>query len=150
MINKNIVSVDGAAFGLTESASSPRRLRGPRHWSQISLRRPLSALGLAGLLATAGCSLRQAYPETQIRGYINGQPFSVQAPKDSSLTGFDAMAETNGTIHVHIDSLQSSLNPTNLANAANGQAAIVTATGQVINQAIQTATTTALKAATVP
>ena len=100
------------------------------------------------LFGTTGCSLRQAYPETEIRGYINGQPFSVRAPKDANLTGFDAVTATNGSVHVHIDSLQASLNATNLANAASGQAAIVTATGQVINEAVQTATATAIKAAT--
>ena len=105
-------------------------------------------LGTAALLlATAGCTLRQAYPQTEIRGYINGQPFSVRAPKDANLTGFDAVAGTNGQVHVHIDSLQASLNATNLANAGNAQAAIVTATGAAINQAIQTAASTALKAA---
>ena len=95
----------------------------------------------------AGCTLSQSYPTTQIRGYINGQPFSVQAPKDSTLVGFDATAATNGAIHVHIDSLESSLNPTNLTMAANGQAAIITATAQAINQAMATATAAALKAA---
>ena len=109
-----------------------------------------AALCASLVLLAGGCTLRQAYPETQIRGYINGQPFSVNAPKDSNLAGFDAIAETNGTIHVHIDSLQCSLNATNLANAASGQAAIVTATGQVINQAISTAAATALKAAGAP
>ncbi len=104
------------------------------------------SLAALALVAGGGCSLRQAYPETQIRGYINGQPFSVNAPKDSNLTGFDATTATNGAIHVHIDSLQSSLNPTNLANAANGQAAIITATAEAINQGIQTATAAAAKA----
>ena len=119
--------------------------------NQTSVLNPLRAsLCLALLILAGGCTLRQAYPETQIRGYINGQPFSINAPKDSNITGFDASAGTNGTVHVHIDSLQSTLNPTNLANAASGQAAIVTATGQAINQAISTAATTALKAAGTP
>src|SRR5580704_269786 len=83
---------------------------------------PRAAVLCAALAFAGGCTLRQSYPETQIRGYINGQPFAVNAPKDSTLTGFDAVAETNGAIHVHIDSLQSSLNPTNLLNAASGQA----------------------------
>jgi hypothetical protein len=108
----------------------------------------MSLLCAVLVLACAGCSLRRAYPETEIRGYINGQPFSIRAPKDASLTGFEASTATNGTVHVHIDSLQATLNATNLANAANGQAAIVTATGQAINQAIQTAAGAALKAVT--
>lgn len=112
-----------------------------------NIARNLSFGAAAVLLATAGCTLRQAYPETEIRGYINGQPFSVRAPKDANLTGFDAVATTNGQVHVHIDSLQASLNATNLANAGNAQAAIVTATGAAINQAIQTAAGAALKAA---
>src|ERR1700742_3100029 len=104
---------------------------------------------LAGvaLCAANGCSLRQAYPETQIRGYINGQPFSIQAPKDATLTGFDATTATNGAIHVHIDALQASHNPPNPANAPKGQAAIIPATAAAINQAMSTAAATALKAA---
>jgi len=104
----------------------------------------LGALLLAAA-ATGGCTLRQAYPETQIHGFINGQPFTIQAPKDSTLIGFDASAQTNGTIHVHIDSLQAALNPTNLANAANGQAAIINATAQAVNQAFATAAAAAAK-----
>jgi hypothetical protein len=107
-------------------------------------------LGALPALALAGCTLRQSYPETEIRGYINGEPFAVHAPKDSTLTGFDAIAETNGSVHVHIDSLQCSLNPTNLTAAASGQAAIVTALGQALNQAVQTGGAMALKAATAP
>jgi K+-transporting ATPase c subunit len=99
------------------------------------------------LVLASGCSLRQSYPETQITGYINGQPFSINAPKDVTLTGFDAIAGTNGEVHVHIDSLKSQMNPTNLASAAEGQAAIVTATGQVINQAINQAAAAAAIAA---
>ena len=123
----------------------------PRAGVLARFRTPRSALRILPfvLLAFAsGCALRQDYPETQIRGYINGQPFSVNAPKDSNLAGFDAIAETNGAIHVHIDSLQCSLNPTNLAAAATGQAAIVTATATAISQAMQNAATIALKAAT--
>ena len=89
---------------------------------------------LTSALTLAGCTLRQSYPETQIRGYIHGQPFTVEAPKDCTLTGFDAFADTNGSVHVHIDQLKASLNPTNIQNAAEGQSAIVTATGQVISQ----------------
>ncbi len=107
----------------------------------------LGALALA--LAGGGCTHTEPVISRRRRfaEYINGQPFSVQAPKDSNLAGFDAVAETNGAIHVHIDSLQSSLNPTNLANAGVAQAAIITATAQAINQALQTATATAIKAA---
>src|ERR1700758_4906484 len=110
--------------------------------------RMISCLPAVALITLApGCMLRQAYPETQIRGYINGQPFAVNAPKDSTLTGFDAIAETNGAVHVHIDSLQCSLNPTNLATAASGQAAIISALSQALNQAVQTGGAMALKAA---
>ena len=117
---------------------------------QTTAPRRISAwLASAFLLAFAGggCTLRGTYPQTTIRGYINGQPFSVQAPKDSNLTGFDAVAETNGAVHVHIDSLQATLNATNLLNAANGQAAIVTATAQAINQAFVAASAAAANAA---
>ena len=117
----------------------------PARCPNSALRTLRSALLLVSL---TGCTLRQSYPETQIRGYINGQPFSLHAPKDTTLTGFDALTQTNGAIHIHIDNIQSSLNPTNPTNVANGQAAIVTATAQAINQAFQTATAIALKTIT--
>ena len=102
---------------------------------------------LTAVVLSTGCTLRQAYPETQISGYLHGQPFSIHAPKDSTLTGLDVVADTNGSVRVHIDHLQCSINPTNLANAAEGQAAIVNATGEVIskafNQALQVATKSA-------
>lgn len=105
----------------------------------------------AGVTAlTAGCSLRQAYPETQISGYLNGQPFTIHAPKDSTLTGLDVVADTNGSIRVHIDHLQCSLNPTNLASAAEGQAAIVNATGEAVNKAFSAALQAAVKSTPTP
>jgi hypothetical protein len=96
---------------------------------------------------TAGCTLRQAYPETEISGYLNGQPFTIHAPKDSTLAGLDVVADTNGSIHVHIEHLQCSLNPTNLASAADGQAAIVNATGDAVNKAFSQALEAAAKSA---
>ncbi len=114
----------------------------------IATSRAAIALTATALLAAAGCSLRQSYPQTQITGYINGKPFSINAPKDVTLAGFDAIASTNGEIHIHIDTLKSQMNPTNLASAAEGQAAIVAATGQVINQAITQAVNVAKTAAT--
>jgi hypothetical protein len=138
---KNTKLNHGQSFEVNKAAGNGRE--GARRCPAFTLR----LLGLGALLLAGGCTLRESYPATQIRGYINGEPFSVSAPKDSTLAGFDATAATNGAIHVHIDSLQSALNPTNLANAANGQAAIITATAQAINQAIVTAGAAAAKAA---
>jgi hypothetical protein len=139
---KNINTIVGYRENRDTSVWSLRAWRFSGTWRLV--------LGALPALALTGCTLRQSYPETEIRGYINGQPFAVHAPKDSTLVGFDAIAETNGAVHVHIDSLQCSLNPTNLNAAASGQAAIVTALGQALNQAVQTGGAMALKAAAVP
>ncbi len=109
-----------------------------------------SKICLAAILLAGGCSLRQSYPETRISGYLHGQPFSIHAPKDSTLAGLDVIAETNGTIHVHVEHLECALNPTNLAGAANGQAAIVSATGAVISQAVSQAVRAAAKSTFAP
>lgn len=94
--------------------------------------RSLAVLILFAPFLFAGCTLRQAYPQTHISGYIAGKPFTIDAPKDSTLTGFKAVADTNGTISVEIASLATSLNPTNVAAVASGQAELVTANGNAI------------------
>jgi len=96
-------------------------------------------LGLAGTLALplAGCSLNSAIPKTQVTGSLGGKPFTLETPKDNDLTGLDVSCDTNGTVRVHIDTLTSNLNPTNVANAGTAQAQIITATGDVILKGIQ-------------
>jgi hypothetical protein len=110
------------AFAQTQGMKIINSILNP-HRKNLNLPAPPLAASVAlTLLLACGCSLQQSYPQTQIRGYINGQPFSISAPKDATLAGFDALTTTNGAIHIHIDTLQCSLNPTNLANAAEGQA----------------------------
>jgi len=71
---------------------------------------------------------------------------SLSNPKDTIILKFQATINTNGTSTVAWDSLSTVMNPTNISNAANGEAAIITATGQVINNAVSAAAASAAQA----
>lgn len=102
-----------------------------------------AAFILVPLLALAGCTLNQAYPKTEVKGYIGGQPFSFAAPKDYDVEGFDASMDTNGSLHIHVSKLTASLSVTNLNAVANGQSQIMTATASAIQSTAKTITETA-------
>ena len=79
-------------------------------------------------------------PKTTISGYLNGKPFSVVSPKDSTLTGLDIVAHTNGEISVHIESLSAKMNPEVITMSAQAQVDIISALGtQIGNIAGKTA-----------
>jgi hypothetical protein len=84
------------------------------------------------LMALTGCV---ATPHTTIEGAIGGKPFLVKAPKDGDLTGFDLTAETNGSVHVHIDRLTVKMNPDVISQTGVAQTAIIKATGDAITSA---------------
>lgn len=77
----------------------------------------------------AGCL---SVPHTTIEGSIGGQPFSLKAPKDGDLKGFDLTAETNGTVHLHIDSLAVKMNPDVISQTGAAQTAVIKATGEAV------------------
>jgi hypothetical protein len=112
------------------------------------MKRPFLCLLTSALCLCAGClSLNHDYPKTAITGYIDGKPFSFEAPKDYDVEGFDASVDTNGGLHLHFDKLTASLNVTNINAVATGQAQIVSATAAAINQAVQNGVNIAAQAA---
>ena len=102
---------------------------------------------IAALSLTGCMSLNHAYPKTQITGFIDGRPFSFEAPKDYDVEGFDASVDTNGGIHLHFDKLTASLNVTNINAVATGQAQIIATTASAINQAVANGAQIAVQAA---
>ena len=92
-------------------------------------------------------SLNHDYPKTEITGYLAGHPFSFEAPKDYEMRGFDISVDTNDTIHIHVDELTATLSVTNINAVANGQAQIITATANAVNQAVQNGLNVAAQAA---
>jgi hypothetical protein len=98
---------------------------------------------LTTLLCTigmAGCALFQSpVPTTKIKGSIGGQSFSLENPKNTTLSNLSVTVSSNGSAALTIGSV-TSVNDSNVIDAAYaGQAAIVAATGTAINAGIQTA-----------
>ncbi len=108
------------------------------------IRRALSAAAAAGVVGLSGCL---STPHTTIEGTLNGSPFVVKAPKDGDLTGFDLTAETNGSVHVHIDHLAVKMNPDVIGQTGAAQTAIIAATGEAASNITQAAVTAALRGA---
>ena len=98
-----------------------------------SQRRRLLALALALASCVAGGCV--ATPHTTIQGTINGSPFTILAPKDGDLTGFELTATTNGAVHVHIDHLTVKMNPDVIGQTGAAQTAIIKATGDAVSGA---------------
>lgn len=101
------------------------------------------AIYLSILLIT-GCV---AVPKTKISGSLGGQPFTLEAPKDGDLQGLELSAETNGSVHMHIDHLTVKMNPDVISQTASGQVQIINATGDVVAKGISAAIQAGGKAA---
>lgn len=105
----------------------------------LFFRRKRGGIPLFAVCLLTGCSLSSAYPKTKITGTLGGHPFTLQAPKDYDINGLEASVDTNGAIHLHIDSLKANLSVTNIAAVGSAESQIVTATGAVAHQAVQDA-----------
>lgn len=106
---------------------------------------------LFGAIALIGCV---QVPKTKISGKIGGQPFNLQTPKDTDLSGLDITAKTNGETKIHIDLLKTRMNPDVVNQTAEGQAKIVQATlagtGGIVGDAVKAALEAYLKSLGVP
>lgn len=93
-------------------------------------------------LALAGCVM---VPKTKIEINPVTHQVSLSNPKDTIIMKFQATIATNGTSTVSWDSLSTVMNPTNISETANGEASIVTATGNAIQNAVNSAAAIAAK-----
>lgn len=94
-------------------------------------------------LASGCAAFQPAVPTTKINGSIGGQSFTLENPKNTTLSNLSVSVSSNGTANLTIGSL-TSVNDSNVITAADaGQAAIVSATGAAITQGIQSAASAA-------
>lgn len=87
------------------------------------------------LLALTGC-VGTMVPVTRITGSIAGQPFTLQSPKDSELTGLEISAEgkdtfgTTNYVTIKVQSLKAKMNPDVITTTGDAQAKLITAAAQ--------------------
>jgi len=82
------------------------------------------------LLALTGC-VGTMVPMTKITGSIAGQPFTLQSPKDSELTGLEISAEgkdtfgTTNYVTIKVQSLKAKMNPDVITTTGDAQAKLI-------------------------
>jgi len=96
-------------------------------------------LGVAVVGYTTGCtSVSQAVPKTKIRGDLKSGKFSVEAPKNASINGFELSYSTNET-RIKFTEYKAEMDPNVVEQSGKAQAAIITATSQAIQAATEKA-----------
>ena len=94
---------------------------------------------LCGCTGVAGCtSLSQAVPKTKISGDLKSGKFSVEAPKNASINGFELSYSTNET-RIKFTEYKAEMDPNVVEQSGKAQAAIITATSQAIQAATEKA-----------
>lgn len=91
------------------------------------------------LTLLTGC-VAQSVPMTRITGTIDGQPFTLNTPKDSKLTGLEITAQSGGLTNycrIRVDALEAHMNPDVITTTGDAQAKLIKATGDATLQAIQ-------------
>jgi hypothetical protein len=94
-------------------------------------------------MMVTGCNLGVGRQVPKLTLGINPYTHEVTLsnPKDTIITKFQATINTNGSSVVSFDSLSTVMNPSNIVNTGNAEASIITATGQVIQNAVSAAGT---------
>jgi len=93
-------------------------------------------LGLAAAALLSGCALcKNPVPTTEISGTIAGQKFSISNPKDTSLANLVVTVSSNGIATLALGTLVSANNSNTVTASYNGQADVVNATGNQVQQA---------------
>jgi hypothetical protein len=86
-------------------------------------------------LLLAGC-VGSMVPMTKISGTIAGQPFTLQSPKDSELTGLEIIAEgkdtfgNTNTVTLKIQSLKAKMNPDVITTTGDAQSKLISTSVQ--------------------
>jgi starvation-inducible outer membrane lipoprotein len=75
-------------------------------------------------------------PQTLIKGDMNKGTFSIAAPKDGTLEGFQLVRLTNGTLQITVQRHTVRMNPDVIQQTAAGQAQIIQATAQGVGAAL--------------
>jgi hypothetical protein len=90
-----------------------------------------------GLLAT-GCSIRNSVPRTSIAGSIAGQPFTIDAPKNTDLKGLEILAEADGSVIIKVESLITKMDPEVITTTGDAQVKMLQAAGELALKGVGT------------
>ncbi len=99
----------------------------------------MSGVLAAGVLLTGCMGISQSVPKTKISGDLKSGRFSIQAPKNASINGFELSYSTNET-RIKFTEYKAEMDPNVVEQSGKAQAAIIAAT-----RAIQTATEKAVE-----
>ena len=95
-------------------------------------------LSVIAVAVLSGCALfKSPVPTTEISGTIAGQKFSLSNPKNTSVSNLVVEVTTNATARLSIGSLVSANDSNVIAGSYAGQADLVRAAGEQLNQAFQ-------------
>jgi hypothetical protein len=73
-------------------------------------------------LCSAGCL---GVPQTVIRGNLSTGEFAIHAPKDGDLRGLEITRETNGVVHIKIQSHTVRMNPDVITQSGDRDAKLI-------------------------
>ena len=105
----------------------------------------MMGLGMVVMGLCAGCtSLSQAVPKTRISGDLKSGRFSVEAPKNAAINGFELSYSTNET-RIKFTEYKAEMDPNVVEQSGKAQAAIIAATSQAIQAATEKAVETLKK-----
>ncbi|HEY1170248.1 MAG TPA: hypothetical protein VGH19_02655 [Verrucomicrobiae bacterium] len=93
---------------------------------------------MVGVVCTGCTSVSQAVPKTRISGDLKSGKFSVEAPKNASINGFELSYSTNET-RIKFTEYKAEMDPNVVEQSGKAQAAIITATSQAIQAATEKA-----------
>jgi hypothetical protein len=90
-------------------------------------------------IALTGCSMFVKVPSTTIKVNAKDGSIAFTSPKDGVISNLNITVSTNGTFTATVGSWNYLLNPTNIVDSANGQVAIINASGNAIANGINAA-----------
>ena len=93
---------------------------------------------VAGLLLTGCMGISQSVPKTKISGDLKSGRFSIQAPKNASINGFELSYSTNET-RIRFTEYKAEMDPNVVEQSGKAQASIIAATSQAIQAATEKA-----------
>ena len=105
------------------------------------MKKQISLIGvvIAGILFTGCGAFHVSVPSTTLKFQPATGALSITSPKDGIVSNLDvtySQTGSNVTCHATVGSISYILSPTNVMEAANGQTAIINATGTAIANGI--------------
>ena len=107
----------------------------------VTRTKALALVAIIVLLAilAGGCTVGQAVPKLRLTVDPKTHAVVLENPKDTTVKNFRAEVTASGSSIVTFDSLTTVMNPDVITTTGEAQAKMITATGQVVLQAVQAA-----------